>query len=284
MDLHLCFVCGAADPVDDEPPKLRRSFLTWIQLNEPKIVCVMAENAVTDLLRQVDERMASKDLSVIEETIASTVDSLLMFPESPGSFAELGLFSANTNICQKMLVAVAHEYQGDSFIILGPIKRINSQSSFSPQPLIVSADRESSFSHIRDRLLGEERRARSYAKRFAHGEWKDYSPREQLAIVDKITDLTGILTQDDLFDLINKSFGKYEKSNIRLLLGLLASMNRIRRSEMGDIIRISAGSRMPFINGGGPDAVDTKASWGAAYAEHLPEAIAEFEQENRELL
>lgn len=281
--MHLCFVCGAADSVGASNPSLRRRFLDYVQTNEPNIVCVRAENAVTDLLRRVDERRASKDLSVIEEAIAETVDSLLLFPESPGSFAELGLFSANEKISRKMLVAVEHQYQGDSFIILGPIKRINSNSSFSPQPMTITGDVNGSFNHICTRLLGEERRARSYAMRFSHGEWKEYSPREQLSIIDKLVDLAGILTEDDLFDIINKIFGKYEKSDIRLLVALLATMGRVERNNMGDIVRILRNSKTPFIDGAGEDAAEVKASWSETYKQHLPDAAAEMDEMNNEL-
>lgn len=283
-DVHLCFVCGAADPPAGEPPKIRRQFLDWITKNESKIVCVEAENAVTDLLREVDERRTSKNLAVIEETIADTVDSLLLFPESPGSFAELGLFSANEAITQKMLVAVEHQYQGDSFIILGPIKRINASSSYAPLPLVLTEDVESSFSQISTRLLMEEQRGKSYAKRYFHGEWKAYSPREQLAIIDKVIDLTGVLTEEDLFDLINKIFGKYEKSEIRLLVALLTTMGRAGRTHMGDIVRILKNSKMPFIAGGGEESTEVKAIWADTYREHVPDALEEIERRNHELL
>lgn len=278
--VHLCFVCGAADPESGKPPAIRRQFLNWVEENERKLVCVQAENAVTDLLRQVDERRASRDLAVIEETIATTVDSLLLFPESPGSFAELGFFSANEAISQKMLVAIAHEHQGDSFIILGPVKKINANSSFSPQPIVISEDRDASFSQISTRLLGEVKRASSYAKRYAHGEWKDYSPREQLAIIDKMIDLAGIVTEDDLFDLINQSFGKYEKSDIRLLVALLTTMGRVVRTDMGDIVRVLSKAVTPFIDGGGQDATEVKAAWTETYREHVPDAIDEMEKRN----
>ena len=283
-EVHLCFVCGAADAPDGSSPFLRRQFLDWISVNEPRIVCVQAENAVTDLLRQVDERRASKNLAVIEETIAATVDSLLLFPESPGSFAELGLFSSNDAISQKMLVAVQHRYQGDSFIILGPIKRINANSSFTPLPIVISEDIDGSFSQIKTRLLGEEQRARSYAKRFSHDEWKSYTRKEQLAIIDKVCDLAGIITEDDLFDVINKAFGKYEKSEIRLLVALLTTMGRVERTQMGDIVRIFKESKITFIDGGGEESAEVKAAWAETYREHMPDALDEVASRNHELL
>ena len=264
---------------------MRRQFLDWSQVNEPNIVCVQAENAVTDLLRQVDERRSSKDLAVIEEAIANTVDSLLLFPESPGSFAELGIFSVNEEISKKMLVAVAHQYQGDSFIILGPIKKINARSTYSPQPIVLSDDPVAAFEQIRVRLLGEAINASSYARRYSHGEWKQYSPRDQLSIIDKVVDMCGVLTEEDLFDVILKIFGKYEKSDIRILVALLKAMGRVgRTADMGDIVRVAKHAPAPFIDGGGADATDVKASWTEAYSEHVPDALTTLSRFNDDLL
>lgn len=183
-----------------------------------------------------------------------------------------------------MLVAVAHEHQGDSFIILGPVKKINANSSFSPQPIIITDDVAASFDQIRTRLLGEEKRARSYAKRYSHSDWKEYSPREQLAIIDKMIDLAGVVTEDDLFDLVNRTFGKYEKTDIRLLVALLTTMGRVARTHMGDMIRVVGKSKMPFIDGGGQEATEVKAAWSEAYRQHVPEALEEIESRNHELL
>jgi len=182
-----------------------------------------------------------------------------------------------------MLIAVEHQYQGDSFIILGPVKKINAISTFSPLPIVIY-EPEASFSQIRTRLLKEELRGRSYAKRYSHGEWKAYSPREQLAIIDKIVDLTGILTENDLFYIINQTFGNYEKFDIRLLVSLLTTLGRAERTDMGDIVRILKNSKMPFIDGGGDEAAEVKAIWAETYREHVPDALQEVVRRNRELL
>lgn len=274
--VHLCFVCGAADPGEGKPLSLRRQFLDWSRSNEPNIVCVQAENAVTDLLRQVDERRSSRDLAVIESAIADTVDSLLLFPESPGSFAELGLFSVNEKISKKMLVAVAPQHQGDSFIILGPIKRINSQSSYSPQPIVLSDALDASFEQIRTRLVGGAGSTGTYGRRYAHSEWKSYALRDQLSIIDKLTDLSGSITEEDLFDLVFKIFGNYEKSDIRILVALLKSMDRIYRTEMGDIIRRLDSPIAQFIDGGAGEAVEVKASWSQSYKQHMPQDASDL--------
>lgn len=275
-DLHLSFVCGAADPRDGQLPKFRRRFLDWAQVNESKLVCVRAENAVTDLLRQVDERHASNNLAVIENVIAKTVDSLLIFPESPGSFAELGLFAANESICAKMLIALLAEHQGDSFITLGPVKHVSMKSAYAPLPIVLTVPYEDVFRKIADRLLGELKSKRGYRRRYSVRQWKEYEFREQLAILDCIFDLLGICTEDDLFDLIFRRFGTYERTEVRLLTGLLAALGRVRRTNDADVVRLAVASPNSFVEGGEDEATDIRAKWNDSYRSHLPEAVDEI--------
>ncbi|MGR4895159.1 retron St85 family effector protein [Stenotrophomonas sp. LARHCG68] len=275
-DLHLCFVCGAADRPPNEPPPFRRKFIDWVRSSEPKLICVRAENAVTDLLLQQDERGRVTSLSAIEEIIGETVHSLLIFPESAGSFAELGLFSANSAIREKTLVAIESKYQGSSFITLGPISVIAKASTITPQPLVISDDLSSSFEQIRDRLLGEAKSSRSYNKRISHQEWSKYDRRMKLFILEKIFCLTGIITEADLFDAIFMIFGKYEKSEVRLLTGLLSSMELIKRTEFADIVYVGPAGNGLFIGGKDQSALEIKASWLDCYRSNIPEAITEM--------
>lgn len=50
---------------------------------------------------------------------------ILLFLECPGALAELGAFCTDEILCERLLVVLEQEhYDSDSFIILGPIKRI----------------------------------------------------------------------------------------------------------------------------------------------------------------
>lgn len=279
-DFHLSFVCGASDPLPGCDPLLRRQFLDWAQAEEPKLVCVRAESAVTDLLRRVDERREGRNLGVIENTIAETVDSLLIFPESPGSFAELGMFSVDDAISKKMLIALMAEFQGDSFITLGPVRRVGARSVFSPLPLVLTNPVTDGFRQIANRLLGEIRQKRGYRKRYSIHEWKDYSKREKLAIIDSIINLTGIITEEDLFDIVLNKFGAFEASEIRLLAAMLAALGRVKITDDADLVRISSASPEHFLEGGGSELTELKVRWIEAYRLHLPEAIRDFEAVN----
>jgi len=64
-----------------------------------------------------------KDLMLFEQHLASLANIIVLFVESPGSIAELGAFSFNEHIEDKLLIFIKeHDYIEKSFISLGPIK------------------------------------------------------------------------------------------------------------------------------------------------------------------
>jgi len=67
----------------------------------------------------------SKDLLSLENLLADSVDVILMIPESPGSFAELGAFANNKKLRTKIVCLIDKKYKKNkSFINQGPIKLI----------------------------------------------------------------------------------------------------------------------------------------------------------------
>ncbi|MDR7068817.1 hypothetical protein J2X02_001668 [Pseudoxanthomonas japonensis] len=272
-DFHLCFVCGGADPEPGHPPTLRRRFLDWAAQNAQKLVCVQAESAVTDLLRRAGERRKAGTLSDIESTIAETVDSLLLFPESPGSFAELGMFSVDKEIAGKMLVTLLPEHQVDSFLMLGPIRNVSTESEFSPVPWILTQPLDDSFGKIAERLLGGILKKRGYRRRFTLKAWKKLKKREQIAVIDCLVYAAGVLTEEDLFFFIGERFGSYDASSVRLLVGLLVALDRVAVTDDADMIS-KANPVLPcFIESEGLELSDVKAVWMTAYGRHLPDAV-----------
>lgn len=112
----MSFVCGASGPLAyDGQPSLRAAFLEFLKNNSSiAIQPIVAEIALEEIAKEPDE--PNENLSDFERLIAKSVDSVLIFPESPGSFAELGLFSAVDELAIKTLVASRNEHQGSSFI------------------------------------------------------------------------------------------------------------------------------------------------------------------------
>jgi hypothetical protein len=276
-DTHLCFACGSAEEKNLETgnPSLRSLFIKHVlERKDDKIVCVRAETAATELLRQIDER--GKNISEFERVIAETVNSVLIFPESPGSFAELGYFSAHEKIARKTLVAVLHEHQSNSFINLGPIHAISKLSVFSPIPYVLVTPLNEQMPKIVEKLLGESQIKRAYRERFELQTWKAYDLRNNLAILDEIIDLVGAITEADLKQVITESFGAYDISTTRLQLAILVASGRIVRNHNGDIFSRLRHSQ--FIESTAQDRLVLKAAWRRAYETHDPTVLTELDE------
>ena len=73
----------------------------------------------------------TKDLLSLEGLLAESVDAVVIIPESPGSFAELGAFANDEKLRKKLICVVDKRYQKDkSFINQGPLKLVKKENSF----------------------------------------------------------------------------------------------------------------------------------------------------------
>jgi hypothetical protein len=66
-----------------------------------------------------------KDLLSLENLLADSVDVIVIIPESPGSFAELGAFASNEKLRNKLICIIDRKFKRDrSFINQGPLKLV----------------------------------------------------------------------------------------------------------------------------------------------------------------
>lgn len=71
------------------------------------------------------------DLLSLEGLLADSVDAIVIIPESPGSFAELGAFANDEKLRKKLICVVDKKHQKDkSFINQGPLKLVKKENSF----------------------------------------------------------------------------------------------------------------------------------------------------------
>lgn len=120
------FLCGA-DMSD--PSKLRfklsEAFSDWF--NKLNYDLVFPEDIFDELLYGKQGR----DLLSLENLLADSIDVIIIIPESPGSFTELGAFANDENLRKKIICLVDEKYKKNrSFINQGPIKlvkKVNSQ-------------------------------------------------------------------------------------------------------------------------------------------------------------
>lgn len=121
------FLCGAK--IDDKN-KLRYKiaerfssffYLFWYDIIYP-------EEIFDELLYSVK----TKDLLSLENLLADSVDSIVLIPESPGSFAELGSFANDSTLRKKTICIIDEKYKKDkSFINKGPLKLIKNANKFA---------------------------------------------------------------------------------------------------------------------------------------------------------
>ncbi len=73
----------------------------------------------------------TKDLLSLEGLLAESVDALVIIPESPGSFTELGAFANVEKLRKKLICVVDEKYKKDkSFINQGPLKLVKKANPF----------------------------------------------------------------------------------------------------------------------------------------------------------
>lgn len=114
---RVIFLCGASK---EDENKLRHRF-SIILKNEVRYELTYPEDLFEDLL----EGQGDNSLLSLEEQLADSVDLIIMIPESPGSFAELGAFSTQQPLAEKTIVFRDEKYKSSkSFINHGPIRLI----------------------------------------------------------------------------------------------------------------------------------------------------------------
>ncbi|MBX7044544.1 MAG: retron St85 family effector protein [Ignavibacteria bacterium] len=65
------------------------------------------------------------DLLSLENLLADSVDAIIIIPESPGSYSELGAFTNNKQLLEKIICIIDKKYEfKKSFINQGPIKLV----------------------------------------------------------------------------------------------------------------------------------------------------------------
>lgn len=131
LEPHILFVCGGeVDVKKNETLSLREHFFdSFDKQGFPTYhdSCIRAES-----FKDYYESGRYKDLAAFENDLAHIASLLVIFLESAGSIVELGLFSANEVLRNKLLVVVNQKHHNnDSFIKLGPLatlRRINEDS------------------------------------------------------------------------------------------------------------------------------------------------------------
>ena len=89
---------------------MRLRFREFAKKGLPSWHIFLAEKVWDALVPEDGARLPN--LTAIEELIGRIADAIVLFPESPGSFAELGYFSKTEQLAQKSLVISTVIFKG----------------------------------------------------------------------------------------------------------------------------------------------------------------------------
>lgn len=116
------FLCGA-DLSDNSTGRHKMAQLFG---EYPRYELLYPEDLFDDLLAGQGQH----SLLVLENILADSVDSIVLFPESPGSFAELGAFANNQRLASKLIYVGEKKYEKKkSFINYGPVRLIKASDT-----------------------------------------------------------------------------------------------------------------------------------------------------------
>ena len=241
-DRNLLFVCGG--PVTSACDSLRKKFLRYAETELPNFRVFLAEAALQDIFEYNAPDFVN--LALFEDFIAEFADCILLFPESPGSYAEIGFFSAYDKILKKLLVANNFAYQAaDSFINNGPLSLVNNNSNFRPVIQIVQNTEIVDFTPIRQRL---DRFPKHNRSRFVFAPYDELGSKERLAVILEIIKLFAPISLISIQFLVAHIFHSSDIDQIKHLVSLTLSVGYVCRVGLsGEYFSINPGSETLFV-------------------------------------
>ncbi len=232
---------------------------------------MLAEDALKDGF--VPGRRRFIDLAKFETVIAGIADCVLIFPESPGSFAETGFFSNSPNIRDKMLVINPIREQSDSFLNLGPIHTINRFSFL--QPTVFVAPAPADFTQLKQRLM--DRVKVTHRDQLEYREFKHLNPKEKLSVVLEILRLLRLADFKTLSHAISVCFQGYpQPQQLSDLLRILQAARFVHKGEESPYFRVIAGPNLIEIENVDLDAILARVTlFYQQYSPRLLEVLSE---------
>ena len=216
---NILFVCGGSIDKDS----MRCRFRAFAKKKLPNWQIFIAEKTWEVLgSKDVAERHT---LDVIEELMGQIADAIVLFPESPGSCAELGYFAKTPKLARKFLVVSDYVYQGqDSFIALVPVRLIDRMSTYSPSIHLIYRG-ETDFSLIEERLGKRTKRGRKSIKR----EKRILDDQEYFFVVLELIRIFRVVTIDGIEYVVRSIFGRARTRTIKQVVAILVGAGLVSR-------------------------------------------------------
>jgi len=124
-------LCGGKQEVDLLPVRSLRHML-YGEMTSGKYPDLAVRLKLAEEIQDWFQDGLYKDLVTFEEHLAGLSAVIVLVVESAGAIAELGVFSVSKAFTDRVLVLVSeHHYEEDSFIKLGPLRRLEGENEKS---------------------------------------------------------------------------------------------------------------------------------------------------------
>lgn len=215
------FICGGASN-----KALRHQFLKQAARPPRRIIPILAEQTFA-------HQLIEKNLQSFEQFLASAAECVLIFVESPGSFAETGLFAALKKVRKKTLIVNTRRNHGrSSFLNQGPIRLIRKTSEFDDN--IVLARKQvttSDANRIVKAILSTCTKYKNALVFHPEPKFTDLDLRLQLGCVYVTVSLIWAGAEHLVTTVLRKHFKGVESETVGMLLSLLKGINLLGRDD-----------------------------------------------------
>lgn len=265
---NIVFVCGGNDP-----KHMRPKFRNYCIANNCKYELFQPEFAMENLF--ANGLKEPFDISDFEELVGSLSHCIVIFPEAAGSFAETGYFSAREELAKKtILVMDSGRQKTDSFISLGPAKKINDTSIYNP---VIQLDyKKPIFDLIITRIdsrsgLSKNRKLLNWT------ELNQLSDFEFFCLIFEIVNFLTVSTIDDIeFMLRSMSSAHLSIVKFRQLTSILVGAGYLE--QIGEFGHLKVNKQKDFLLLVKEGERDKRNELSLLLAEIYQDADAEFKQ------
>lgn len=164
------------------------------------------------------------DLLSLENLLAENVDAVVIVPESPGSFTELGAFANNIELRKKVLCLIEKRFKKKkSFINQGPLKLIKKSNKHGVRFIDV------------DKLDKELDDLRPILKRFKQESWKENGKRISLLQLDNFL-LPAIYLLEPIYrDSLVKLVGYATEDTVNAFQTTVAALTTMTKKRLVEL-------------------------------------------------
>lgn len=239
-DRRIIFICGGR--VKPYSRSLRNRFIKYSSNALSNFRVFLAEAATLDMLANSD-KPEFLNVADFETLVAKIADVIIIFPESAGSYAELGFFTNSSEAAEKTLVVNDMTKQRDSFINIGLLDKLNATSTLKPAILIDI--KKPDFNQIKFRL--STRFGAGSRKTYRYNNFKEMDTQEQLYMTFQMIYIFRALSIRSVIYCIQNIFGDVQEKKIKQFLSILVATGYLKRSEINNDYFLPENKVTPFL-------------------------------------